>query len=84
MLVHVRVLSRGMILKVTNVPVRARERAVSEEPKAMVKLRKRTGGRGYESYEVTIPKEIVKRLGWRPGDKLVVEIKEQRVVIYRL
>ncbi len=33
---------------------------MSEEPKAMVKLRKRTGRRGYESYEVTIP-----RRSWR-------------------
>ena len=57
---------------------------MSEEPKAMVKLRKRTGGKGYESYEITIPKEIVSRLRWKPGDKLIVELREGKIVIYKL
>jgi len=32
----------------------------------IVKLRKRGSGLGYVSYEVTIPKEFVERLGWKP------------------
>ncbi len=42
----------------------------------IVKLRERRGGGGYVSYEVTLPKELVRLLGWRPGDRLLVELVE--------
>ena len=43
----------------------------------IVKLRKRMGGRGHISYEMTIPKELVELLGWQPGDKLLIELVEK-------
>ncbi len=49
----------------------------------VVKLRKRGSGLGYYSYEVTIPKEFVERLGWRPGDRLIVRLEEDRIILER-
>ena len=43
---------------------------------AMVKLRKRESGRGYESYEITVPKEMLEKLQWSVGDRLIVKIVE--------
>jgi AbrB family looped-hinge helix DNA binding protein len=43
----------------------------------IVRLRERRGGRGHISYEITIPKELVELLGWRTGDKLLIELVEK-------
>ena len=47
----------------------------------IVKLRKRGSGLGYVSYEVTIPKEFVERLGWKPGDRIIVMLEDSRIVL---
>ena len=49
----------------------------------IVKLRKRGSGLGYYSYEVTIPKELVERLGWKPGDRIIVRLEGSRIVLER-
>ncbi len=49
----------------------------------VVRLRKRTSGTGHISYEVTIPKEFVEKLGWRPGDRLIVRLEDGRIVLER-
>ena len=41
-----------------------------------VRLRAKQTKPGYYSYEVTLPKDLVELLGWRPGDKLLVELVE--------
>lgn len=47
----------------------------------IVKLRKRGSGLGYYSYEVTLPKEFVERLGWKPGDRIIVMLEDQRIIL---
>jgi len=47
----------------------------------IVKLRKRGSGLGYITYEVTIPKEFVERLGWKPGDRIIVILEDSRIVL---
>ncbi len=42
----------------------------------VVKLRERRSGSGYVSYEVTLPKNLVELLGWKPGELLLVELVE--------
>ena len=49
----------------------------------IVKLRKRRSGLGYYSYEVTIPKELVEHLGWKPGDRIIVRLEDSRIVLER-
>ena len=53
----------------------------------IVKLRKRQSGRGYVSYEITIPKELVKLLGWQENDKLLIELVEKQgrkaILVYK-
>ena len=50
----------------------------------IVKLRKRGSGLGYVSYEVTIPKEFVERLGWKPGDRIIVMLEDSRIVLEKV
>ena len=47
----------------------------------VVRLRKRTSGTGHISYEVTIPKEFVEHLGWKPGDRIIVRLEGSRIVL---
>ena len=47
----------------------------------IVKLRKRGSGLGYITYEVTIPKEFVERLGWKPGDRIIVILDNSRIIL---
>ncbi len=47
----------------------------------IVKLRKRGSGLGYYSYEVTIPKELVERLGWKPGDRIIVRLEGSKIIL---
>ena len=47
----------------------------------IVKLRKRGSGLGYYSYEVTLPKEFVEKLGWKPGERLLVILDDNHIVI---
>ena len=47
----------------------------------VVKLRRRGSGLGYYSYEVTLPKEFVERLGWKPGDRIIVVLDGQRIIL---
>ena len=47
----------------------------------IVKLRKRGSGLGYITYEVTIPKEFVERLGWKPGDRIIVTVEDSRIIL---
>ena len=47
----------------------------------IVKLRKRGSGLGYISYEVTIPKEFVEKLGWKPGDRIIVALENSKIVL---
>jgi len=47
----------------------------------VVRLRKRTSGTGHVSYEVTVPKEFVERLGWKPGDRLLVEFDPRKEIL---
>lgn len=47
----------------------------------IVKLRKRGSGLGYVSYEVTIPKEFVERLDWKPGDRIIVMLEDSKIVL---
>ena len=51
--------------------------------KEIVKLREERSGQGYASYAITIPKDFVKRLGWRRGDRLLVMLDEenQRIIL---
>ena len=49
----------------------------------VVRLRKRTSGTGHISYEVTIPKEFVEKLGWQPGDRLIVRLEDGRIILER-
>lgn len=47
----------------------------------IVKLRKRGSGLGYISYEITLPKEFVEKLGWKPGDRIAVILEDSRIVL---
>lgn len=47
----------------------------------VVKLRKRGSGLGYYSYEVTIPKEFIEKLGWKPGERLLLVLEEDKIVV---
>ena len=49
----------------------------------VVKLRAKQTKPGYHSYEITLPKELVELLGWKPGDKLLVELKDNKLIIYK-
>ena len=40
-------------------------------------LRRKQSNRGYVDYEITIPKELVELLGWKTGDKLLIELVEK-------
>jgi antitoxin component of MazEF toxin-antitoxin module len=47
----------------------------------VVKLRKRGSGLGYYSYEVTLPKEFVEKLGRQPGDRILVRLEGPRIIL---
>ena len=47
----------------------------------IVKLRRRGSGLGYYSYEVTIPKDFVERLGWKPGERIIVRLEDNRIIL---
>jgi len=36
---------------------------------------------GRETYAVTFPKDMIKRLGWRKGQRVVFELKQDYIVI---
>jgi len=38
-------------------------------------------GEGGESYMITLPKALVKKLGWREGQKLTVHARGQELII---
>ncbi|HEX7368229.1 MAG TPA: AbrB/MazE/SpoVT family DNA-binding domain-containing protein [Candidatus Saccharimonadales bacterium] len=40
-----------------------------------------TTGEDGESYMITLPKELVKKLGWREGQKLTVHAYGQELII---
>ncbi len=40
------------------------------------------GGR-VAQYTTSIPREIVRRLGWKKGDKIVVEVDGNRSIVLR-
>ena len=40
------------------------------------------GGR-VAQYTTSIPREIVRRLGWKKGDKIVVEVDDNRSIVLR-
>jgi len=44
---------------------------------SIVKLQAKKSREKYVSYLVTIPSRLVELLGWRPGDKLLIELKEE-------
>ena len=46
--------------------------------KDIVKLRIERSGTGYWSYAVTLPKDMVKALGWQKGDRILVELDGER------
>jgi len=54
----------------------------------VVKLQKVPYRERYCSYKITLPKKLVEMLGWKPGDNLVVELKEvegkKGLFIYRV
>ena len=41
-------------------------------------------GAGGNSYTVTIPREYIDKLGWKPKQKLNVQIKKDKIVINEL
>ena len=47
----------------------------------LVKLRKRSSGLGYYSYEITLPKEIVESLSWKPGDRLIITTEDNKIIV---
>ena len=52
----------------------------------VVKLQSKKLRGGCEVYFVTVPADIIKELGWRKGDKLLVtvtEINGKKVLIYQ-
>jgi len=55
---------------------------------SIVKLQAKKSREKYVSYLVTIPSRLVELLGWRPGDKLLIELKEEdgekKIVIKRV
>ncbi len=50
---------------------------------ASVRLRAKQTRPGYYSYEVTLPKDFVEKLGWKPGERLLVELQGDKLIIYR-
>ena len=47
----------------------------------VVKLRKRTSGSGHITYEITIPKSFIEKLGWLPGSKLLLKLQDNKIII---
>ena len=47
----------------------------------VVKLRKRTSGSGHVTYEITIPRSFIEKLGWEPGTKLLLKLEGSRIVV---
>ncbi len=54
----------------------------------IVKLQAKKSRDRYVTYMITAPKDCVDLLGWKPGDKLVVELAEKEgkkgLFIYKL
>ncbi len=50
-------------------------------PIEVVKLRRRSSGLGYYSYEITLPKEFIEKLGWQQGDKLLLKLENNKIII---
>ena len=54
----------------------------------IVKLQSKKSRNIYTTYMITLPKDYVEALGWKPGDKLVVELAEREgkrgLFIYKL
>lgn len=42
---------------------------------------RKLGKVGIYSYAVTIPREIIKRLGWKKGQKVIVSRKRRSIII---
>jgi len=44
-------------------------------------VRKLTVTGGGTTYYVTIPQEMIRQLGWKKGEKKVIRLEEERIVI---
>ena len=47
----------------------------------VVKLRKRTSGSGHVTYEITIPRSFIEKLGWEPGTKLLLKLEGSKIIV---
>ncbi|MEB3786546.1 MAG: AbrB/MazE/SpoVT family DNA-binding domain-containing protein [Desulfurococcales archaeon] len=53
--------------------------------KEIVKLREEKSGQGYTSYAITIPKDFIKELEWKRGDRILVilDVENKRIVLQK-
>jgi len=49
--------------------------------KLQKQLSRKVDGKEYPKYVLVIPPKIIKQLNWRTGDKLEIEIKENKLII---
>ncbi|MCE4625625.1 MAG: AbrB/MazE/SpoVT family DNA-binding domain-containing protein [Desulfurococcales archaeon] len=47
----------------------------------LVKLGTKSSSTGHISHEITIPKEFIEKLGWKPGTKLLLKLADNKIII---